>query len=277
MKMLSVSFDPEDRKICEELLSMANLEGDERQQLGDWIIRIGKYFLGTRYAAKTLETRGEEVLVVNLKQFDCSTFLENVIALARLRESGMLAFRDYTKQLRNIRYRKGRLKGYGSRLHYFTDWLYDNKEKGILRDITGEMGGMPYRKNIAFMTRHPEDYPHLKEKKFFKELMAVEKRLSERVGHVISKNEFERVESGIENGDVIAITTNIEGLDVTHVGFAIWFRNNVHLMHASEEEKRVAISGKTLRDTIKAKESVSGIIIARVQSMACGIRKKCSE
>ena len=46
------------------------------------MLEIGKFFLGTPYVAGTLETKGAEHLVVNLREYDCVTFVENVVALA---------------------------------------------------------------------------------------------------------------------------------------------------------------------------------------------------
>ncbi len=50
------------------------------------MLEIGKFFLGTPYVVGTLETKRGEHLVVNLREFDCVTFVENVVALAWLCE-----------------------------------------------------------------------------------------------------------------------------------------------------------------------------------------------
>jgi hypothetical protein len=266
---------PEDRSMCEELLSLPYWKSNNNKSLNDLLILVGEYFIGAPYTANTIEIRNEEVLIVNLRQFDCFTFLENVIVLACLIEAGKTAFSDYTNQLKNIRYRKGRLKGYASRLHYFSDWLYENQEKGIVKDITSEIGGKPYAKDIHFMTRHPEDYPLLKDKKLYKELLVVEKRISGRTRYIIPKNEFWKAEPKIENGSLIGITTDIEGLDVTHVGFAVWVKKHIHLLHASMEEKKVVVSKKTLGVYLNGKETMSGVVIGQVQSMADALQEKC--
>lgn len=124
------------------------------------------------------------------------------------------------------------------------------------------------------MTKHTDNYPALQDKKLYKRLLALERRISGRTGNFIPKSGFARVEPKIENGNLIGVTTDIEGLDVTHVGFALWVKNHVHLLHASQEEKQVAVSEKTLEDYLDAKKTASGIIVGQVQPMLNVPKKK---
>ena len=57
---------------------------------------------------------------------------------------------DFIKNLETIRYRNGVLDGYPSRLHYFTDWIRNNEQKGLVRDITSELGGTEHKKVYQF-------------------------------------------------------------------------------------------------------------------------------
>jgi hypothetical protein len=262
-----VLYQPEDRKICEELLSLPRWKVGGKRRLNELVILVGEYFLGAPYAANSIETEGGETLVVNLTQFDCFTFVENCVVFARLIEAGRTAFGDYTAQLEKIRYRRGKLKGYSSRLHYFSDWLYDNREKGTVKDITAEIGGTPVLKEIDFMTKHPENYPALKDAAAHRDMQDVEKRLSRQSRHIIPKAEFGQVEGRIEDGYLIGVTTDMEGLDVAHVGFAVWIKNHIHLLHASLEEQKVVVSKKTLNGYLMDKETISGILVVQVQSI----------
>jgi hypothetical protein len=54
-----------------------------------------------------------------------------------------------------------------------------------------------------------------------------------------------------------------EGLDVAHVGFAVWQEKNLHLLHASRKEGAVVISKKTLVAYLKSNKIFTGIIVAR--------------
>jgi len=49
--------------------------------MGNTVVAIGKSFLGTPYVAKTLEIGETEALVINFQGLDCTTFIENVLAL----------------------------------------------------------------------------------------------------------------------------------------------------------------------------------------------------
>jgi Protein of unknown function (DUF1460) len=47
--------------------------------LDDFTLNIAKSFLNRPYKAKTLEGNATERLVVNLREFDCNTFVESCI------------------------------------------------------------------------------------------------------------------------------------------------------------------------------------------------------
>ena len=143
---------PADIKIIQDLLRPGRWEGQTLKSSGELALAVGSHFLGTPYAAGTLEQGKRERLQINLRQLDCFTFVENTMALARLIRLGKSSFADFAASLEAIRYRKGLLDGYPSRLHYFSDWLYDNQEKGWIKDITKEIGGEPFRKQFSFMT-----------------------------------------------------------------------------------------------------------------------------
>jgi hypothetical protein len=228
------------------------------------VFGIGKFFLDSHYGVGTLETKGAERLVINLREFDCVTFVENVVALAWLRTSRKKSFEAFRRILQKIRYRQGRLQGYSSRLHYFSEWIYDNEQKGIVRDVTKEIGGWPASKAVTFMTAHADLYPPLKRAINFQQMTAVERAISGKKLFFIPKNALMRLENRIQESDLIAITTNTEGLDVHHVGFASRVKNRIHLFHASSAEGRVALSSKTLYRYLMESEVRSGIMVARL-------------
>jgi hypothetical protein len=267
MKDRSFLNQPEDRIICEEVFSSSLREDAGKTPVNELAVMVGKYFLRAPYEANTIEREGAEALVVNLRQFDCFTLVENVIVLARLIEAGKTTFRDFTEQLTKIRYRQGTLNGYASRLHYFSDWMEDNQKKGIVKDITSEIGGKPCQKEIHFMTKHREKYPPLKDDQTFLHMRALEKNLSEKSPHIIPKADVARIEDKINDGSIIGITTTVEGLDVAHVGLALRKNRCVHLLHASLEEKRVVVSKDTLHEYLRGKESMSGIVVGWIQPM----------
>lgn len=228
------------------------------------MLMLGRYFLGTPYAAGTLEKEGPERLVINLRQFDCFTFVETIIALTCLLPSGHLSFDRYRETLASIRYRRGRPDGYASRLHYFSDWLFDNQRKGIVKNITRALGGQPFAKKIEFMTGHPDQYPALADRDTYRQMQAVERRIQRRAAYHIPKASVSAIGHQIADGDLMAVTSKTAGLDVVHVGIAVHVRRKLHLLHASSHAGRVMISAETLDRYLEESKDRTGIMAARV-------------
>jgi hypothetical protein len=238
--------------------------------LGDLVCAIGNYFLGAPYLAETLESGHKEKLIVNLGQFDCFTFIETALALTRCVENGKISWREFRGQLQLIRYRKGVIDGYSSRLHYFIDWLHDNQKKGIVSDISCQIGAKPRYKVINFLSAHRDAYPALQEAKVFQEISKTEKIISRRKLYVLTPAEFRSTERKIKTGDLIALASTAAGLDVAHVGLALWRGKKLHLLNASRQEKRVVVSAKPLIDYLRQNKKYTGIIVARVNPADAG-------
>jgi len=254
----------QDRRIYEKLIRFLDKKKTSAKFPDQLMLEIGRFFLGTPYVASTLETKRAEHLVVNLREHDCVTFVENVVALVWHLKSREKSFETFQRLLQKIRYKQGRLRGYSSRLHYFSDWIHDNQKKGIVRDVTAEIGGRPLRKAMTFMTRNPDLYPPLKNAANLRRMKSVEKTISTRSLYSIPKKALKRLEDRICDGDLIAITTNTEGLDVQHVGLAVRMKNRIHLLHASSIEGKVVLSKKTLYRYLMQSRTRSGIMVARV-------------
>ena len=230
---------------------------------GDLIVEIGRLFIKKPYKAGTLEAPGKEKLIVNLSAFDCTTFVETVLALTRCAVAGNISRHEFRKNLKSIRYCQGKINGYSSRLHYFTDWLRDNEKKQFLIDASKILGGKPQRKKINFMTAHHELYAALGKKTQLAKMFVVEKNLSRKAIYIIEKVKVSAQKEKIKSGDIIAFATNQEGLDLAHVGFAFWQGQNLHLLHASGKEGCVVISKNTLAAYLKSNRKFTGIIVAR--------------
>jgi hypothetical protein len=243
--------------------SPKKLSPDSNLPYGDLIVEIGCLFINVPYKVGTLENLGKEKLIVNVSCFDCNTFVEIVLALARCAIAGKLSRSEFCKNLKLIRYRQGKIDGYFSRLHYFTDWLRDNEKKKILKDISRQFDAEAQRKKINYMTFNRAFYPALKNEFEFRKISLVEKNLSRKVFHIIGRDKVSRQKMKIKNGDIIAFATKDEGLDVVHVGFAIWQGKNLHLLHASSKEGGVVISATTIVAYLKSNKKFIGITIAR--------------
>ncbi|MDZ7935712.1 MAG: DUF1460 domain-containing protein [Emticicia sp.] len=225
---------------------------------------IAKSFIGKPYKAGTLEGNSKEQLVCNLRDFDCSTFVENVVAMSIVKNAGSATFEKYKKQLTELRYRNGIVKGYASRLHYFKEWMIQAEQNDILVDITSKIGGIKQKKSLNFMTSNRELYPNLKDEAAYLAIKDYQKQINESEFYYIPKWKLEKVENQIQDGDIIAITSNVDGLDFNHEGFAIRQNGRIYLLHASYEVKKIIISKELLVDYLNRIHKHSGISVLRL-------------
>ncbi|WP_298505287.1 N-acetylmuramoyl-L-alanine amidase-like domain-containing protein [uncultured Maribacter sp.] len=240
------------------------IDGLLESEFGKTITTVGKTFLGTPYVAKTLEVDAKEPLVINFQGLDCTTFVENVLAFSNLLKDSKTEFSDFTKTLEKIRYKDGSRDGYASRLHYFSEWIVNNEEKGLIKNITSDIGGIEIAKTIDFMSTHRELYPFLKDnEKNYNKIKASEKFLNNEVMCVLEQGKIEAHEHLIKSGDIIALTTSIKGLDITHTGIATREKDGrIHLLHASSSGE-VKVSKEPLVDYLKKIKNNTGIMVCR--------------
>ena len=261
----------EDWGIVRSTLGRAWDEDLHRLPLGETMARIGETFVGTAYVPQTLEVEGPERLVINLRELDCVTFVENVLALGRfvhLHDSTMLDDEErlraeYRRLLTEIRYRSGELEGYPSRLHYFSEWIADNEARGLMRDISRELGGTADDTPIDFMSTHPDAYRQLSEPGAVDEIARTEARLSARPRYFIGEGDIENAAPGIADGDIIAATSTVAGLDIAHTGLALVRDGGVFLLHAPLVGSAVQISEVPLSARVQRIGGQDGIMVAR--------------
>ncbi len=257
-----ITCSPKDKVAVEKKIEAT--KDLKQQDFGNTMVAVGKTFLKTPYVAKTLEIGDTETLVVNLHGLDCTTFVENVLAFAMLLKQQEDTFDAFIKNLEIIRYKDGALNGYASRLHYFSEWIANNAEKGLVKDITGEIGGAAITKDIDFMSTHRDLYPFLADASNFDKIKASENYLNNQAICVLAQDKIAENEHLIQSGDIIALATSINGLDVTHTGIATREKDGrIHLLHASTGSMEVEVSKLPLADYLKGIKSNTGIMVAR--------------
>jgi len=253
-----------DSLVFRGFLDYAIKEKITEKETGYRIISIAQFFLEKPYVASTLETDGPEHLQVNLREFDCTTFVETVLALHNVLKETNPDFDTYKRMLTSIRYRNGIIIGYPSRLHYTTDWLLDNQRKGFITLVQPSCSSDTLNLNLNFMSTHPSYYPALKNNPAnIEEMSKIEASLSQQTLHYIPKEDLTGKSPDIHNGDMIAITTSIKGLDFSHLGFAFCNHDTINLLHASSSSKKVIISIQSLKEYLSAIDKHTGIVIAR--------------
>ena len=251
----------QDSLILENLLT--RFSSKKEIQTANLILEIGKEFLGTPYVSSTLENGRDEKLVVNLMEQDCTTFAEYCLAIALTIKSGKSNFEQFANELEKIRYRDEKREGYPSRLHYFSDWIYNNEQKGLVTQPATTMGSS-FNNHVNFMSTHPNSYSVLRENpEMVKVIAEQENDISSRTSFYLRKEDVEANEANLHDGDIVGITTSIEGLDVAHVGILIKQNGRIHLLNASSAQEKVIISEEPLANLLMNKKSYTGIIIAR--------------
>lgn len=262
----------------EDSVKVVKLLADARKERKgeNAMLYFGKKFVGVPYVAYTLENGTSEHLIVNLRELDCTTFVETVCALALCDSENRRTFSDYCRNLALIRYRDGKMTDYTSRLHYFTWWAQDNERKGIVRDISADVTDKhrsPFTAtqtiNINYMTAHPSSYRQLKLHPEFVSTIRRYERASngERYAFIPKTAVGDGRNSPlgvIRDGDIVAMLTRKPGLDTTHIGILVWQDGQLHLLNASSLYKKVVIDTNTFYSYMQKQTSQTGIRVFRL-------------
>ncbi|MBQ7460962.1 MAG: DUF1460 domain-containing protein [Bacteroidaceae bacterium] len=274
-----VSYCREDSLRVVELLEqgarlgkMVNGQWSMFNDEGTLTLFYAKQFMNRPYVAHTLEIKDkEEHLAVNLQSLDCTTLVENVCALALTTSHGSKSWTDYLSWLQKIRYQDGKINGYSSRNHYFSQWILSGEKQGMMKEVVPPSSiSVPMKLSLTYMSAHPDSYPLLKVNMEERKLIAeMEKRVSGATVRYIPKErvgDSKRVLSGIKDGDIIAITTKKAGLDIAHVGFAVWGEDGkLHLLNASSIHKKVVLEPMTLYEYMQKHSTQTGIRVIRLK------------
>ena len=245
----------------------------DRIFLGARAVRVGELAAGTPYEPFTLEAyltsggdpAGLEPLTLSLTRFDCVTLVESCLAIARL-ATGTTdpTWEGLGRQVERMRYRGGIRRGYASRLHYFSEWISDGAARGLLRDLSAELGGKPDERPLRFMTEHAPSYPALAHPGVLHQIRAMERGLDGTPRFVVPPARLAEAGERIETGDVLAFATGIPGLDVSHAAFAYRDREGVlRVLHAPLSGGVVEVTRSTLPEYVNGIRRATGILVAR--------------
>ena len=261
----NVIYIDEDLQIFNQYISYIS-SNTQSQELDELLEKTAYFFLDKPYTPHTLEIENEESVVVNLREFDCTTYIETVVALTQTVRSQDYSFENFIKKLKTLRYRYGIVDGYASRLHYFTDWLYENEKGGVLKNVTVLIGGITEDKQLNFMSTHRTAYSQLKfDDSNLSEIIDVEKEIYERGGITyIPKSKIVDIDYRIPHMSIIAFTTSINGLDVTHTGFAFGKDGELTFIHASSAKNKVIIDSLTVSEYCNLQNTCTGIIVGKL-------------
>ena len=236
-------------------------EADE--SYGAFIARIALLQLGKPYY-NAPETQQPELMRITMDSFQCVSFVEQSVALARCLWLGEASAACFVREVERQRYRSGEITDYASRLHYFSDWLADNAARGLLKPLSDDLGGKKHHVALSYMSDHPELYPMLSEGDTLAQIASVEKRLSETPMLYIERDDVAAAQGALLDGDIIAFVGAKKGLLVTHAGFVQTSRKGVkRVLHASSHHQRVLLTRYDLATYVTNRPERRGIIVVR--------------
>lgn len=257
-----VTDTPEDRRIFEQKWHIARKTPGGMPEKA---LAVMQSFAGTPYGYQLLDRSSEEHLTVNLRALDCWTSVEICVAIAHTATDAKADYRHFCSILRQLRYRDGITNGYGSRLHYFSEWIMQNARMGYVEDVTEVLGGVPLQKTISFITDNPVTYPKSLDPGAVEGIRVGQEFINGHKWYYLPKKQVASMEQRLRSGDVLVLTSVESNLDVEHQGFAIRKNGRIHLLHASSTGKKVLVSSKPLSGYLASVPQMSGLIVARLK------------
>ena len=222
------------RRRVEQLL----LETKHDRSAAGRIEVLARHFLGHPYKANPLigSAQTAEVFTADFDGFDCVTYIETVVALARASDVD-----SFTEGLRQMRYAQGRIE-WERRNHYMTGWIHNNVRKGIIRPVS--IPAIPMVTKERVLNVVPGLAVHRTKVK------------------CIPKRAVPRLESHLQSGDLIFFVSTRKNLDMFHAGIIVRDGKRILMRHASRSRGDV-VEGE-LREFLETNR-MSGVIVVRPQ------------
>jgi N-acetylmuramoyl-L-alanine amidase-like protein len=254
------------------LVALAQANDWASLPIGERTATVGRALVGIRYKSFTLEIDNRtESPSANFNGMDCWTFFEIALAFARMLDEPATTWTP-ERLLHYIeldRYRGGECTGeYLSRLHYLEDWLVDNDQRGLVNDLTRNLGGVSVPHSAREMTVGWRHYRYLRaNRRLLAPLARMEAKVSTRPLYTIPKRRVAAIEPKLRNGDIIGIVSrDRRGLySTSHVGLALRTSDGVlHFLHASSPHNygRVVVDSQLSKYLYRYRTD-AGILVAR--------------
>ncbi|HYL59898.1 MAG TPA: N-acetylmuramoyl-L-alanine amidase-like domain-containing protein [Candidatus Acidoferrales bacterium] len=226
------------RRRVRQLLSMAR----HQRSFAARIDLLSRQLVGRPYKSNPLIGSADtaEVFTAALDGFDCVTYIETVLALARA-----TTVADFIECLRKIRYEHGRIH-WRRRNHYSIVWIRNNARAGIVRPLSAPTVPTVARQRVLNVV--PGLAP-----------------LRTRV-RCVPKSATPRLERSLQNGDLIFFASTRMNLDVFHAGIIVRGGERVLMRHASRSRARVV--EQRLREFLKSNRMAGVIVVRPLENMA---------
>jgi hypothetical protein len=253
-----------DEAVFQRVMKQAKTQKLAQRSVGEIVQAIADQFLGYPYQENLLDRPNQETLVTSLRKFDCVLFVETVLAIARGIKAEDYSTTTFKDRLQHQRYENGNVS-YCDRLHYFSHWIEENQRQGVVTDLTSSLGGIPLGKTLNFMSENWKKYPkQVRDPASRKCIKAMETRWQNAKVMYIPTAQIYQQYGKLQAGDIIAIATDLPGLDVTHTGLVYRGTDGtVGLIHAAPGSG-VKISSD-LQTYAERVDHAIGILVARPQ------------
>lgn len=260
-------------KKFQDLCDQARRKNWASLPIGERTAAFGLALCGTPYVNYTLEIDNRiESPSVNFYGMDCWTFYEISLAMARLvKNPPSLWTREALLHYIELeRYRDGRCDGtYASRMHHLEEVFANNQRRGLGRNVTASLGGIPLRRQVKYMQTSAavRSSRYLRNDSSLVPKMArIEAQISRLPVTYIPKSKVASIESSLRNGDVLAIVSNWHSSYTAHVGLAKRDGSTTcRFMHATSVRRkgRRCLVDSRISQYLREKSSHIGLIVFR--------------
>ena len=199
---------------------------------------LSRGFLGHRYKENPLigSAASAEMFTASFDGFDCVTYIETVLALARAN-----SVEGFVEWLRKIRYDQGRIE-WRRRNHYMTAWIRNNERQGVIRPVSAAAPTVSKERVLNVVPG----------------LAAQRTRV-----RCVPKSAMARLEPHLQSGDLIFFVSTRKNLDVFHAGIIARDGKNIFMRHASRSQGRVI--EQELSEFLKTNR-MAGVSVMRPQA-----------
>ena len=147
-----------------------------------------------------------EALVAKLDRFDCVTYVETVLALARAADP-----EGFVEELRLLRYEGGAVE-WANRNHYMVGWARANSKRRAVWPVAAEKLAVKKERTLKAVPGLPP-----RAERFW----------------CVPKSKLKAFAPRLSNGDVLLFASTKAGIDVFHCGLLVLAEGKRKLRHAS--------------------------------------------
>ena len=213
----------------------------------------------------------EERLMVSLSHVDCTTVMEDVLALALCYRDGRITLADLKDYYRRMHYQDG-IVSFATRNHYFTWIMQSAIKEGFVERISPDEPVFPFTgvQDIqpSYMTRNKYLFrPQMDDEKNY-EAIALRQQQGVRFTYVPREllNMPQDSELGvIRDGDIMAVVCDqhswARGVEVKHLLIAKWMEGRLHFYHATNDG--LLLSSQDAYTYMKDKFTMIGVAVYR--------------